>query len=74
MCYKLVLRKTTIFKNYGSIFVLIYFIGYLISFFMFCYRQLAYLKEEIGKLIMETKFCLKEIILFLWGFLWQKGA
>ena len=54
MCYKLVLRKTTIFKNYGSIFVLIYFIGYLISFFMFCYRKLAYLKEEIGKL-METK-------------------
>ena len=50
-CYNLVFRKVTIQENAGSILSNIYFIGYLISFGIFCYTKAAYLKNEIDKLI-----------------------
>ena len=49
-CYKLVFRNVTFTKNVGSILTLIYFIGYLIAFGLFCYGKLIYLKDEIEKL------------------------
>ena len=33
-CYKLVFRAVTFYKNAGSILTMIYFIGYLISFYI----------------------------------------
>ena len=50
MCYKLVFRKVTFYKNFGSIISLIYFSGYFIGFLLFSYRKLYYIKYEIGKL------------------------
>ena len=54
-CSKLVFRGVTFTKNAGNILSFIYFIGYLISFVIFCYRKLIYLKEEIGKLFDKEK-------------------
>ena len=50
-CYNLVFRKVTIKDNVGSILSNIYFIGYLIAFFIFCYKKGEYLKIEIEKLL-----------------------
>ena len=54
-CYKLVFRAVTFYKNLGSIFTMIYFIGYLISFGFFCYYGLTQLKSDIFKLFKKKR-------------------
>ena len=54
-CYKLVFRGVTFYKNLGSIFSMIYFIGYLISFGFFIYQGIAPLKIEISKLFKKKR-------------------
>ena len=48
-CIKLVLSKTTFYKNIGSILSIAYFLGYLISFVFFCFKKITNLKVEIKK-------------------------
>ena len=54
-CYKLVFRGVTFYKNLGSIFTMLYFIGYCISFGFFCYKGLKPLKLEIAKLFKKKR-------------------
>ena len=54
-CYKLVIKTIFSSNNFGNILTFIYFMGYLISFAIFSYRNIFYLKEEIGKLFAEEK-------------------
>ena len=61
-CYNLVFRKITIKKNVGSILSNIYFIGYLISFCIFLYKKMSYLKKEIEKLLQEGNVIKNKII------------
>ena len=60
-CYNLVFRKVTIKENVGSILSNIYFIGYLIALYIFCYNKAEYLKKEIDKLL-ETEENINENI------------
>ena len=53
MCYNLVFSKSTIKENIGSILSNVYFIGYLISFGIFCYTKASYLIKEINKLLID---------------------
>ena len=56
LCYKLVFRGVTFYKNLGSIFTMIYFIGYLISFGFFChYGFLTPFKIEVSKLFRKKR-------------------
>ena len=53
-CYKLVFRGVTFYKNLGSIFTMLYFIGYCISFGFFWYKGfLTQFKLEIAKLFRK---------------------
>ena len=54
-CYNLVFRAVTFYKNLGSIFTMIYFIGYLISFGFFCYQGLTPFKIEVSKLFRKKR-------------------
>ena len=54
-CYSLVFRRVTFTKNVGSILTNLYFIGYLITFIIFCYIKFNYLKKEIEKLFVKRK-------------------
>ena len=54
-CYKLVFRDVSFYKNIGSILALLYFLGYIISFFIFLYKKLLYIKEEIGNVFNQRK-------------------
>ena len=54
-CYNLVFRKVTIKENVGSILSNIYFIGYIIAFFIFCYNRGAYFLKGIEKLLKGDK-------------------
>ena len=54
-CYNLVFRGVTFYKNLGSIFTMLYFIGYCISFGFFCYKGLTPLKMEIAKLFKKKR-------------------
>ena len=49
-CYNLVFRGETFSKNLGSIFTLLYFIGYCICFGFFCYQGLKQFKLEVSRL------------------------
>ena len=49
-CYKLVFRKKTFYENIGSILSIIYLIGFLISFIIFCFNRINYISLEIQKL------------------------
>ena len=53
ICYKLVFRKVTFTGNVGSILTIIYFIGYLFAFILFCYKNISYVKYEILKLLND---------------------
>ena len=53
-CYKLVFRVKSIYLI-GSILTLIYFTGYAISFFIFLYRKLLYIKDAIAHLYNKRK-------------------
>ena len=54
-CYSLVFRRVTFTKNVGSILTNLYFIGYLITFIIFCYTKFNYLKKELEILFEERK-------------------
>ena len=54
-CYKLVFRGVTFYKNLGSIFTMLYFIGYCISFGFFCYYGLTPFKLELAKLFKKKR-------------------
>ena len=54
-CYNLVFRKVTIKENVGSILSNIYFIGYIIAFFIFCYNKGTYFLKGIEKLLKGDK-------------------
>ena len=53
-CYKLVFKVKSIYLI-GSILTLIYFTGYAISFFIFLYRKLLYIKDAIAHLYNKRK-------------------
>ena len=55
LCYKLVFRAVTFYKNLGSIFTMIYFIGYLISFGFFLYQGITPFKIEVSKLFRKKR-------------------
>ena len=55
LCYKLVFRAVTFYKNLGSIFTLIYFIGYCISFGFFCFKRFSPFEIEIWKLLKKKR-------------------
>ena len=54
-CHNLVFRDVTFTKNIGSILAFIYFLGYLASFILFCYKRFFYLINEIKKLFNKRK-------------------
>ena len=54
-CKDLVFRNITFYKNKGSILTMIYFSGYIFSFFIFLYNNILYLKKEIYKLLDSKK-------------------
>ena len=49
-CTKLVFNKFSFTKNLGSLISLIYFLGYLSSLIVFCFKKIQYLNIEIQKL------------------------
>ena len=53
-CFKLVLTKTTLYSNIGSILSMAYFLGYIFSIILFCFNRINYLKIQIQK-IYENK-------------------
>ena len=55
LCYKLVFRVVTFYKNLGSIFTMIYFIGYCISFGFFCFKRFSPFEIEIWKLLKKKR-------------------
>ena len=54
-CYNLVFRGVTFYKNLGSIFIMIFFIGYLISFGFFLYQGITPFKIEVSKLFKKKR-------------------
>ena len=54
-CHKLVFRKQTLYKNKGSFLSLIYFLGFFITFLIFCFKRFIYITEEINKLFIKEK-------------------
>ena len=59
-CSKLVFKLTNLYKNKGSIFVSIYFTGFLIGFIIFCFRQFFFIQQEVMKLFIKEKIENKE--------------
>ena len=55
-CYKLILTKTTFYKNIGSILSIVYFLGYIFSFIIFCFKRIDYLKIQIQRLYENKQF------------------
>ena len=53
-CYQLVFREKNLDVNIGMILTFFYFLGYIISFIIFCYNRLNYLKDEIEKLLNKS--------------------
>jgi hypothetical protein len=53
ICYNLVFNFKIFVHNYGSIFILILFVVYIIFMIYFCFKEINPLKVEISKMIFE---------------------
>ena len=49
-CKNLVFSKKIFFKNIGSLLCILYFLGYILSLILFCFKRINYLKIEIQRL------------------------
>ena len=54
-CYKLVLRKKTLYENKGSALAIIYFLGFFMGLIIFCFRRFIYIKKEVSGLFIKGK-------------------
>ena len=48
--FKLIFRKNVFYENLGSILVIIYLLGYLASFILFCIKKLNSFYFELEKI------------------------
>ena len=52
-CSELVFNKKSFYENYGSILTIIYLLGFIASFILYCFKRMNNLKLEIQKLMQN---------------------